>query len=59
MRNFRDEVLCRIPVGQEIIKVYYEWSPVIVKVMELDENFKKEIKEKIDEILPMIKVEIK
>jgi len=27
--------------------------------MELDENFKKEIKEKIDEILPMIKVEIK
>ncbi len=59
MRNFRDEVLCRTPVGQEIIKLYYEWSPVIVKVMELDENFKKEIKEKIDEILPMIKGEIK
>jgi ABC-type amino acid transport substrate-binding protein len=59
MRNFRDELLCKTPVGQEIIRLYYEWSPVIVKAMELDENFKKEIKEKIDEILPMIKVEIK
>ena len=44
LRHFRDKVLSKIPEGQEIIRLYYEWSPVIVKAMELDGNFKKEIK---------------
>jgi hypothetical protein len=55
LRKFRDEVLNKTPVGQEIIKLYYQWSPVIVKAMEQDEEFKEEVKEMIERILPMIK----
>ena len=54
LRAFRDEVLSQSPVGQEIIKLYYEWSPVIVKAMENDEEFKSELKEIIDEVLLVI-----
>jgi hypothetical protein len=35
-------------------KLCYESSPVIVRAMEVDEEFKEEVKELIDEILPMI-----
>jgi len=55
LRKFRDEVLRETPVGQEIIKLYYEWSPVVVKAMEEDEEFKKEVKEMIDGVLELIR----
>jgi|GEM_PF-2122735 len=54
LRKLRDEVLSKTPQGQEIIKLYYEWSPAIVKVMEEDEEFKEEVKKVIDEVLEMI-----
>ena len=47
----RDDVLARAPEGQEIIKLYYQLSPVIVKAMEKDEEFKEEVKEMIGGIL--------
>jgi len=34
IRNFRDDILRQIPEGQEIIRLYYQWSPVVVKAME-------------------------
>jgi len=55
LRNFRDTVLSKTPEGQEIIKLYYQWSPAIAKTMETDEIFKKEIKKAIDEVLKMIR----
>ena len=58
LRRFRDEVLGKTPEGQEIIKLYYQWSPVIVKAMEEDEEFKAEVTEIIDGVLPLIKGEI-
>lgn len=51
LRKFRDEVLSKTPIGQEIIRLYYEWSPAIVKAMEEDEEFRTEVKEMIDGIL--------
>ena len=51
LRYFRDNILNQTPEGQELIKLYYQWSPAIVKAMEGDEEFKEEIKEMIDEIL--------
>ena len=54
-RKFRDEVLSKTQAGQEIIKLYYQWSPAIVKAMEQDEAFKKEVKEMIEDILPLIR----
>ena len=40
--------------GQEIIRLYYQWSPVIVKAMEEDEEFKEEVKEMIDGVLELV-----
>ncbi len=54
LRSIRENVLNKSPEGQELIKLYYQWSPYIVRIMEADEEFKQEIKDIIDEILPMI-----
>jgi len=37
-----------------MIKLYYQWSPVIVKGMEVDEEFKEEVQELIDGVLGMV-----
>ncbi len=58
MRNFRDNVLSTTTEGQEIIKLYYEWSPAIVKGMEEDEEFKEEVREMVDGILELIGGEV-
>jgi hypothetical protein len=55
LRYFRDNVLSQTPEGQEIIKLYYEMSPVIVEMMEKDESFKQEVKHGIDGVLELIK----
>jgi hypothetical protein len=55
LRKFRDEVLRKTPVGQEIIKLYYELSPVIVKAMAEDKEFKEEVKDMIEEVLPLVR----
>jgi len=54
LRKFRDEVLSKTPEGQEIIRLYYQWSSVIVKAMEEDEEFKEEMKGLIDGVLGLI-----
>jgi len=56
LRLFRDTILSETPEGQELIRLYYEWSPVIVKAIEDDENTKMEIKELIDVFLQCFKV---
>jgi len=55
LRYFRNTVLSKTPEGQEIIRLYYEWSPIIVKAMEEDKEFKEQTKEMVDGILPLIK----
>lgn len=54
-RYIRDNVLIQTPEGKEIIRLYYEWSPVVVRAMQKDEEFKEEVKELIEGILPMIR----
>ena len=54
LRWYRDNVLSQTPEGRELIKLYYQWSPIIVRAMEQDEEFKEEIKQIIDGVLPMI-----
>ena len=55
LRKFRDEVLRKSPVGQEIIKLYYELSPAIVKAMAEDKEFKEEVKDMIEGVLPLVR----
>jgi hypothetical protein len=56
LRHFRDNILSKNLAGQQMIKLYYQWSPAIVTVMEGDETFKKRIKGIIDETLPLIRM---
>jgi len=58
LRYFRDSVLSQTTEGKKLIGLYYVWSPVIVKAMEEDEEFKAWVKEKIDSVLPMIEREM-
>jgi len=58
LRYIRDSVLSQTPTGKELIKLYYQWSPVIVKAMENDEKFKEEVKEMIDGVLVLVGGEI-
>jgi len=55
LRYFRDNVLSQTREGQEIIRLYYEWSPIIMKAMEKDEKFKAQVKERIDGVLELVK----
>ena len=54
LRYIRDNVLSITPEGQELIRLYYEWSPVIVKALEEDEAFKEEVKQVVDGVLEVI-----
>ena len=58
LRSFRNNVLSKTPKGQEIIRLYYQWSPVIIRTMEEDEEFKKDVKGMLDRVLPLIGKEI-
>jgi len=57
LRYFRDKVLSQTKEGQELIKLYYLWSPLVVKAMEQDEEFKEELKELINGILPLVGID--
>lgn len=51
LRYFRDNVLSQTKEGQEVIKMYYQWSPVITMAIRKDKALKAELKELIDEVL--------
>jgi hypothetical protein len=55
LRYVRDNILKSTSEGRELIKLYYQLSPAIVSAIEQDEEFKEEVKELIEGILPMIK----
>ena len=51
LQYFKDTVLSQTPEGRELIRLFYFWSPLIVKAIEEDEAFKEEITEMIDTML--------
>jgi len=57
LRYVRDNILSTTTEGQEIIKLYYKWSPVIVNAMKEDDAFEKEVKGVIDGVLELISAE--
>ena len=59
LRFVRDNILSRTPEGRELIKVYYQWSPIIVQIMTTDENFKEELKDVINDALPLLEDSLK
>ena len=55
LKEVRDTVLSRTEEGRELIKLYYQWSPLISEAMEEDEEFKEELKGMIDGMLSLIR----
>lgn len=53
-RYLRDDVLNKTTAGQEIIRMYYEWSPAVAKAIREDEAFKEDAKEAADGFLLLI-----
>jgi hypothetical protein len=58
LRALRDNLLSQTSEGQELIKLYYKWSPVIVEVIETDEVFKEELKNVIVELIPLLEITV-
>jgi hypothetical protein len=54
IRAFRDNVLSQSSTGRELIKLYYQWGPAIVEMMERDEEFKQDVKEMMEGVLELI-----
>ena len=48
LRYFKDNLLNQTPEGRELIKIYSQWSPILLEVIEEDEEFKEEVREMID-----------
>ncbi len=58
LRNFRDHILSKTPSGRELIRLYYQLSPAIVKAVEENEALREEVKKIIDKTLPLIEGEV-
>jgi hypothetical protein len=54
LRQYRDNVLAKTPGGQRVIELYYSAGPKVVKMMEQDNQIKKNLKHSIDAIMPAI-----
>lgn len=54
IRSIRDNVLSKTREGQELIKLYYQWSPAIVKTMKKDQSFEADIRQMIDRFLMLV-----
>jgi len=59
LRHLRDNVVSQTPEGQELIRLYYQLSPAIVKVMEENEELRAQIKGIIDGIVPLVRTDMK
>ena len=55
LRNFRDGILRKTPQGQELIRLYYQWSPAIVKAMEENKELKNQLRNTVDKIISLLK----
>jgi len=55
LKNFRDNVLSKTAQGRAIIKLYYDWSPAVVKGMKEAAALKEEVKKSLDGVLLMLR----
>ena len=59
LRWFRDHVLHTTPEGKQIIKLYYQWSPLLLKAMEEDDALREEVKEVVDHLVGLLRADMK
>jgi len=59
LRHLRDNVVSQTPEGQELIRLYYQLGPAIVKAMEENEELRAQLKGLIDGIVPLVRTDMK
>ena len=59
LRWFRDTVLSTTPEGKQIIQLYYQWGPIILKAMEGNEALQEEVKDVVDHIVDLLRTDRK
>lgn len=59
LRYFRDNLLNQTPEGRELIKLYYQLSPEMLKIMKEDDKFKEKMKVMVDSLLPLMGMDVR
>ena len=54
LRLVRDNLLITTFEGQELIRLYYQWSFILAGTLKEDETFREDVKAIVDDILPVI-----
>jgi hypothetical protein len=54
LRQVRDNLLITTPEGQELIRLYYQWSFILGGALNEDETFRDDVKTIIDDIIPLL-----
>ena len=55
LRDFRDDVLMKSDAGRKYVKLYYEWSPQVIVLIESDPVLRENLKLYLHSIIPSIK----
>jgi hypothetical protein len=55
LRKFRDNVLSQTTGGEKLIQLYYRLSPLGVDLLKSDQELKEQVKQLLDEYMPVIK----
>ena len=58
MRCLRDSLLVKSTEGKEIIRLYNQYNTLIISVMKQDPDFKNQVKDIIDELIPFIRLQL-
>ena len=59
LRWFRDYILSTTPEGRQAIKLYYQWSPLLLKALKDDAALQGAVKEVVDYIVGLLRGNMK
>ena len=58
MREYRDRVLRTIPAGEEMVRAYYRWAPLVIPFLEHNERMAMLVTTVIDTMIPVMDVQL-
>jgi len=54
LRAVRDNLLSHTPEGQALVKLYYQWSPALVRALQADEQLKEDVRQMINGVFEVM-----
>jgi hypothetical protein len=55
LRDFRDKILLKTEKGERLVELYYEYSPILIKLIKDKPELKAKLKQRIKTLIPGIK----